>query len=490
MSSHREAPEVASDPAIDSSDLYAFVSPDVPDFVTLIANYVPMQNPAGGPNFYEFGNDVRYEIHIDNDGDGKANITYRFTFAVVNNSPLSFLYNTGPITELTKPGVGHSPWNRQQTYTLTRIDTTRAGRSTETVLGRELLCPPCNIGPLSTPNYEATLGAKAIHHFSRNGHTGHVFAGQRADSFFVDLGSIFDLADLRPFEQLHAGSTLSSSAGVNSQAALNVHTLALQVPITNLTHNGKVPVSMTGPEAVIGVWTTASRQKMQVLAGKRGKRVASGPWTQLSRLGNPLVNELLIAISDKDYWNTQPPTSDGSTFFTFFADPKLASMLPGLYPSVFPNLEAYNRAHRGTTTRSPARPDLVAILLTGVPNGKIAQGFATNVGSKAHADLLRLNVAIPPSSNPDILGPLGGDNAGYPNGRRVFDDVVAILLRAMAGATIPAYDSAYTPDPAAGAVTDGLTPSSTSGYLTVFPYVNTPFSGYATPADGHVGSPG
>ncbi len=257
MSSHREAPEVSKHPVVDSTDLYAFVSPDRPDTVTLIANYVPLQAPAGGPNFYEFGDDVLYEIHVDNTGDGTPDVSFQFRFTTVNNAPSSFLYNDGPITALTPPSP-NSPWNRQQTYSLSRVDH-RRGEAVS--FGTGLLSPPCNIGPLSTPNYSA-LASAAIHHVSAGPWRADVFAGQRAEGFYVDLGAVFDLGDLRPFENLHAGAAMAGfmqgMPGVNSTADVNVHSLALRVPIDQLTRNR--PSAPADPAAVIGVWTTASRR--------------------------------------------------------------------------------------------------------------------------------------------------------------------------------------------------------------------------------------
>ncbi len=190
MSSHREAPEIFQDPVADSTDVYAFVSPDRPGTVTLIANYIPLQGPAGGPNFYAFGDDVLYEIHVDNNGDAEPDVTYQFKFRTELADKNTFLYNTGPITSL-----GSKNWNRRQTYQVTRVKNNKT-----TVLAHGLICPPCNIGPLSTPNY-ASLAAAAVHGLSGGI---KVFAGQRADGFYVDLGAIFDLGDLRPFENLHA----------------------------------------------------------------------------------------------------------------------------------------------------------------------------------------------------------------------------------------------------------------------------------------------
>jgi hypothetical protein len=498
MSSHREAPQISKDPTADSADLYAFVSPDKPSTVTLIANYIPMQAPDGGPNFYEFADDVLYSINIDNDGDGKANISYHFQFKTVNNIPSSFLYNDGPITPFSPPGTTGTNWNRQQTYTLTRADHPKSGSPKRTVLGTNLLVPPCNIGPLSTPNYAATYlassGASAIQTFSAGGHHGTVFAGQRADGFYVDLGSIFDLGDLRPFESLNAFGSLANMPGVNSTSAVNVHSLALQIPITELVAGGKTPASTTASNAVIGVWTTASRQKVRVNEGKRGEDTGAGPYVQVSRLGNPLINEVLIGLGDKDYWNSKQPTSDGTEFFKYYAKPLLGELLPVIYNGAFPNLATYNAAHTGTTTKNAARADLVAILLSGLPNS-VTSGLGappTNVGSTVLSDQLRLNVAQAPTApgSANILGYLGGDPAGFPNGRRVFDDVVTIEIRAVAGLLLPLVAPSFTPDGAASEVTDGLTVDPSTDYLTSFPYLKTPYSGYATPASTPVGSSG
>src|SRR5579862_8303706 len=230
MSSHREAPEISKDPVADSTDVYAFVSPDKPGTVTLIANYVPLQGPAGGPNFYEFGDDVLYQIHIDNNHDGRADVTYRFRSTTTVVDPDTFLYNTGPIQSLGSPN-----WNRRQSYTVVRDE----NGSVET-LGTHLACPPCNIGPLSTPDYPA-LAAAAVHSLSGGR---KVFAGQRAEGFYVDLGATFDLVDVRPLESAHATFGLPGLAGrknqpaVNSTRFVNVHSIALQVPMSDLTANG------------------------------------------------------------------------------------------------------------------------------------------------------------------------------------------------------------------------------------------------------------
>ncbi len=454
MSSHREAPEISKDPVADNTDVYAFVSPDKPDTVTLIANYIPLEGPDGGPNFYEFGNSVLYEIHVDNDGDGDSDITYRFRFRVEVVNPNTFLYNTGPITALNSP-----TFNRRQFFSVSKVNK----HGDETWLAQDLACPPCNVGIRSTPNY-ADLAAQAVYDLP-SGET--VFAGQRLEGFYVDLGSIFDLGVLRPFQNLHLIPT-PAAPGVDSTKNLNVHTIAIRVPIKKLTKNGSTPTSVTDPHAVIGVYASASRQKARVILDD-GNRITSGPWEQVSRLGNPLFNEVIVPMGKKDLWNSLDPDQDHS-FLQYVQHPELAGLLPVLYPGVFPNLAAY----------TPARADLVAILLTGLPAG-IVPGFQNYTGT-TQADLLRLNMAIPPSSSPSLYGVLGGDLAGFPNGRRVFDDTVTIEIRAIAGVTIPLVDPTFTPDGAAALVTDGVTPDLSTRYQSTFPYLGTPKSGYEVPA--------
>ncbi|MFC0508115.1 DUF4331 domain-containing protein [Micromonospora costi] len=461
MSSHREAPEIAKDPVADSADLYAFVSPDRPDSVTLIANYVPLQRPSGGPNFFEFGDDVRYEIHVDNDGDARPDVTYRFEFTTEVTNPNSFLYNTGPIESLDSGN-----WNRRQFYSLTRVADGREHR-----LAHRLPCPPCNVGPLSTPAY-AELARQATFRLS----TGErVFAGQRADGFFVDLGAVFDLGTLRPFQQLHvAGRKVFRVEGepVNATDRMNVHSIALQVPFDRVRR----PAARYGvgdPASVIGVWTTASRRQVRVRGGDAGTDVATGPYVQVSRLGNPLFNEVIVPMSRKDLWNSLPPSED-KRFARFVEQPELAALLPALYPGVFPNLARLTKA-------KTARADLVALLLTGLPSG-LVDGF-TNATGEVQADLLRLNTAIPPSSRSDRFGVLGGDLAGFPNGRRVGDDVVTVALRAIAGLTVPLVDRAFRPDAAAATVTPGLSAADvTAPFLDRFPYLGVPYDGVTSPA--------
>jgi hypothetical protein len=477
MSSHREAPEMSKDPVADSTDVYAFVSPDAPNTATLIANYVPLQGPAGGPNFYEFGSDVLYEIHIDNNGDAKPDISYQFRFESVLTNPNTFLYNTAPLTVRDLTG-----WNRRQYFTVTKVVGTNS-----TVLGSRLSCPPCNIGPLSTPDYQNAASDGGPDAFTQEFIYGlpsgeRVFAGQRAEGFYVDLGAIFDLGDLRPLEENHAfgGSMLGMMNGVNATSAVNVHSIAIQVPISDLTASGAKPTDPTMTSSVVGVWTTASRQTATMRDGT-GKPSPSGPFVQVSRLGNPLFNEVLVPIAQKDQWNASPPSGD-SAYAAGVDNPELANLLPVLYPGAFPNLKAYN----GTS-----RADLDAILLTGIP-ASVLGGKATTMTGTTKADLLRLNLAIPPTATTDstfsVFGLAYGDNAGFPNGRRVYDDVTTIELQAIAGLTIPLVDPSYTPDKVVKSVTDGLVNDGTDitakgsvKYLTSFPYLGTPHDGFYTP---------
>ena len=451
MSSHREAPEISKDPVADGTDVYAFVSPDRPDSVTLIANFIPLQKPDGGPNFYEFGDDVLYEIHVANRGTATPDVTYQFRFQTKIRNKKTFLYNTGQITD-----IADAAWNRPQYYSVTEV---RNGKSK--VLGSSLPCPPVNVGKRSTPNY-AALAQQAVQPI---GPGRKVFAGQRADAFHVDLGSVFDLAGLRPFNQAHLIS-MPNMNGVNAVQSFNVHTIAIQVPIKQLTRNGSAPTNALAPESVIGVWATASRRKSRIWDAKIGTYVAHGPWGQVSRLANPLFNEVIVPMAEKDQWNARPPSGD-ARYTKYVNKPELAGLLPVLYPGVFPNLAAYTKP----------RADLNAILMTGIPEG-VVPGFQNFTGS-VQADLLRLNVAIPPSSSPNDLGLVAGDAAGFPNGRRVNDDVVTIELRAVAGLTIPLVDPTYTPDGAASAVQDG-TSNTNAALLSTFPYLGLPGGGYQT----------
>ncbi len=369
---------------------------------------------------------------------------------------------------------------------------TKVTAAGSTVLASGLTCPPCNVGPRSTPNY-AGLAAQAVHGGLPNGET--VFAGQRADGFYVDVGSIFDLGDLRPFQNLHLIKPAGASAaapGVNTLGNLNVLSIAIQVPKTQLTRDGSNPTDVGSATSVIGVWASASRRPVQIRDQRLGRNLEFGRPVQVSRLATPLFNEVIVPMARKDRWNALSPRNDDQ-FLQYVQHPELAGLLPVLYPGVFPNLAGI----------SGTRDDLVAILLTGLPSGIIA-GFQNYTGP-APMDMQRLNMAIAPAANPNILGILGGDLAGFPNGRRVFDDVTTVELRAIAGATYPLVAPSYTPDGAAALVTDfqstlkGGAPSSSVDnmdkptgtgtipippagfYLSGFPYLGTAYDGYSYP---------
>jgi uncharacterized protein DUF4331 len=265
---------------------------------------------------------------------------------------------------------------------------------------------------------------------------------------------------------------IPAGPGVDATKDLNVHSIALQVPITALTANGKMPTDATNPNASIGVYTAAFRRKAIILDNNGDRNdIESGPWVQVSRLGNPLFNEVIVPMGDKDHWNRTKPIQDGTEFAEYVRQPKLARLLPVLYPGVFPNLAGYHKD----------RADLIAILLTGIPNGVVG-GFPGNFTGAAQADLLRLNVLVKPNTtNPSMLGLLGGDIAGFPNGRRVSDDIVNIELRAVAGATIPLVDPDFKPDGAAGVISQGVTPDVSDRYIKTFPYLGTPLDGFHHP---------
>ncbi len=471
MTSHREAPEISKDPVADNTDIYAFVSPDDHDSVTLIANFIPLEEPAGGPNFYQFGDDVRYEIKIDNDGDSKEEITYRFRFKTVIRNEETFLYNTGPINS-----IEDKDWNIRQFYRITKITKDRDGHEKHEIIGDKLLTVPNRIGPRSTPKYES-LVEQAIHTLDDGV---KVFAGQRDEGFYVDLGSIFDLATLRPFQDKHVIPT-PAAKGKDDTKGYNVHSIVIRVPKKHLTKDGSDPKDPKDPKSTIGVWASASRRQVKILPDEHDKKaIRTGPYVQVSRLAMPLVNEVLIALGDKDFWNRQDPEDD-EKFLEYYIDPQLQNLLPKLYPNVFPKLAALLTK----PLNERKREDLVAILLTGIPAG-IINGFQNFTGNKK-ADLLRLNMAYDPSySDPNVgkdspkrLGLLGGDLDGFPNGRRVFDDVVDIELRAIAGATLPLVLKDFVADDAAGLLADRIPePGNDTRYLETFPYLGNPNEGY------------
>lgn len=455
-SSHREAPLITEDPVADNTDLYAFVSPGDPDSTTLIANWIPFENPAGGPNFYNFGDDVLYKINIDNDGDAVPDIVYewRFTTTIVN--PETFLYATGPIT-VNDDGSYSDTFNLRQTYDLAVV---RDG--VRTTLATGLSVPPNNVGPRSTPDYDQ-LAQAAVHELP-GGVTS--FAGQRDEAFYIDLGAIFDLGGLRPFNEAHL-IPLDNAPGKDATAGFNVHSIALEVPTSELVASADQPV--------IGVWTTTDRRQTRVFAGGSSATPNhNGQFVQVSRLGMPLVNEVVIPLALKDAFNGLEPRNDAATLagleigtadegdIPLVTDPLLVDVINTVYPGVF------------ECQPEKPRADLVQIFLTGIPD-------FTAIPGGTPAEYLRLNTSIPPSSSDpnaqNRLGALSGENDGFPNGRRLNDDTVDISLRAVMGGTPFSNCGDVAPNNALGDGVDG----NDKPFLQQFPYIPAPHSGYDDP---------
>jgi uncharacterized protein DUF4331 len=460
-SSHREAPMISRDPTADNTDLYAFRSPDGSNTVTIVANYIPLEEPAGGPNFNAFDDNVLYALKVDNTGDARPDVTYQFRFKTTYvDSDLfgpSFLFNDFVLETLNDEDL-----LVRQSYTVRRV----IGDSS-TILGSGMV-PPTNIGPRSTPSYQANIGSGGKINLSNGG---KAFAGPRDDPFFVDLGSIFDLGGLRPFNAAHLAA-LPTAPGVDGVGGYNTHSIAVKIPITELTATNSVP-EFGSQDAVIGVWATASRQKVTVLKSDGTANLNDG-WVQVSRLGNPLINEVIIPTTKKDYWNFQPPHRD-SQFARYYRSPALAKIVNVVYGGALEPI------------RETSRDDLVAVLLTGLP---LPGGVPLTFTGTTQADMLRLNVAIPPCTADLVtdtagkcsrLGVLDGDLAGFPNGRRLEDDVTDIELRAVAdgyGAFVNSIYGSLTPNNSPNnLVGDGVNVND-KPFMSRFPFVAAPFSGY------------
>jgi hypothetical protein len=372
--------------------------------VTIISNWIPGEDPAAGPNWYTFSPSARYDVYADKNGDGKPDISWYFRFKT--GAPTAFLGNT------------------QQTYTVTRVEKGKAR-----VVGSGLLTPPDNIGPRSTPNYHSLASAQ-IHQLD-DGST--VFAGQRDDGFFADVGAVFDLVAIR-------NGTGATGGGKDFLAGYAVHAIALQVPLSQLDN---------GSNHVVGIWSATDRPKVTV-AVKKNKVKKSTPWAQVSRLGNPLINELLIPTQVKDHWNATSPDKD-KQFMQYYSTSILAGLLNQLYPQFGPFKET-------------DRQDLVAVLGTGLQTPNL------NFTGGTFADEIRLNLSIAPTApvgQGNRLGVIDGDLAGYPNGRRLEDDVVDISERVVGGVLI----GHSLP------LGDGVD-SNDVPFMTSFPYEADPFSGF------------
>jgi len=491
-SSHREAPFITTQPKVDASDFYMFRSyePGRAGYVTLIANYLPLQDAYGGPNYFTLDPQALYEIHIDNNGDGVEDLTYQFRFTTTRQGlavmaggksipvPLS---NIGPVS-----ATDTSAQNVMETYTLTLMKGDRRHGMAQPIsdasnAGTTFDKPLDNIGNKSIPDYAAYANS-FIHTITIPGCSlpGKVFVGQRRDGFVVNLGETFDLVNIKyPVEELAPAGMNARALQPNLLADKNVTSLALELPIECLT---------AGSEPVIGGWTTASLRQAAILnpVPQSNKSVGSvgpvshpigpdlrgGAWVQVSRLGAPLVNEVVIGLPDKDRFNASRPKDDGQ-FADYVTNPSLPILLQTLFgaagvkaPAVYP------------------RTDLVAAFLTGV------SGLNQPAHVKA-SEMLRLNtsIAATPAGSQSDLGVLGNDTAGFPNGRRLIDDVVDIELRVAMGVLLSPFDGSKSdPDPASDAsrqlhYTDGSLPNP-ADYLTVFPYLNTPIPGSPNGANG------
>lgn len=451
-SSHREAPMISQDASADNTDLYAFRDATDPTKLNIIANYIGLEDPAGGPNFTRFADDVEYEIHINNTGDGTDQIDYQFRFRTTVGNPNTFLYNTGPVASLADPNL-----NVRQTYSVRKIVTSQDGiTESAEVQAFDLPVPPANIGPRSTPNYEEALGKPAVITLA-NGDK--VFAGPRKDAFFADLGSVFDLLGLRPLNGAHV-IPLPAAAGINGLSGKNVHTIALQVPISSVTRNGDNPTVVDDAASVVGIFASAKRRQVRVLENAR--ETGSGDFVQVSRLGLPLVNEVLIPLGQKDRFNATLPRNDVANFGANILNPEPAALMKALYGLSVP--------------ANPRTSDVLPIL----------QGAGAGL-TPAHylppMDLLRVNVAVPVNATPSRLGVLAGDSQGFPNGRRLNDDAVDILLRVLAGGTPFTPATNVFPN---NALTDGVDTSEIQP-VSYFPYQAPPIAGYSQPASLPVG---
>ncbi|MFF8476540.1 DUF4331 domain-containing protein [Streptomyces sp. NPDC015414] len=374
-SSHREAPLISGTPQYDNTDLYAFVSPDKPDTTTIVADWIPFEEPAGGPNFYTFADDAQYDIHIDNNGDAQGELLFRYTFKTHTKNGDTFLYNTGPVTSLDDPDL-----NITQTYDIDLIRMRNQHEVSRTKVADDVPVAPSNVGKASMPDY-GKLRSQAVYKAAGGAAT---FAGQADDPFFLDL---------RVFDLLYGGNL--TEVGRDTLKGYNVNTIALQVPNDLIRESGEQPV--------VGIWSTTQR------------RNAQGYYSQVSRLGNPLVNEVVNPQKDKDRFNASQPAYDAQ-FLKNVTNPELPKLIEGIYK-----------------IKAPAEPrnDLVDVFLKGV------KGLNQPPNVKP-SEQLRLNTSVKPAMHPKRLGVLDGDNAGFPNGRRLTDDVIDEALQVVEGELVGA----------------------------------------------------
>lgn len=487
-SSHREAPLISKDPFADNTDTYVFISPESQDNVVFVASWIPFEGPEGGPNYWEWDDTALYDIYVDNDGDARADITYTLSSKVVVGNPNTFLYNTGPINNLTD-----GDWSRRQYITVT--ETTETG---STVLVANQPTAPSNIGEKSTPDYTA-LENEAIFDSADGLPTGvKVFAGQSDDPFYVDL-QVFDLLTLRGQEPPIGYDR--NNIPVDSLSGFNVHTLVVETPISRVKQ---------GAEPVLGVWSATRRPSMMVVAAD-AETAAAVNYSQISRLGMPLVNEVVIPMGVKDAFNTLTPNQDldiytgalgpalQETLQKSVEDPEIGRLLCALYGVSLPG-DADDNCSTEVTVGTPrsGRGDIFDIFLTGIklaapftittaggPVG-LPAGYVVNQPAGVRpAEMIRINTDIKGTTcapMPSRLGVLGGDACGFPNGRRLADDVVEIELLVVAGAAYPVLDgrdAAFSFDPALVNVLTDRVDANDKPFRTTFPYVAQAQSGQA-----------
>ena len=441
-SSHREAPNIMLDPTADNTDVYAYTAEDAPGAITVVANWIPGQNPANGPNFFRFDDRAHYYIKFDNDGDGVEDVSYRFEFDTDIRDPNSFLYALPGVQSIDDPKL-----NVVQRYDVIRETVNRKGKVKEKTVGRNLPVAPPNIGPKTIPNYDAVAG-QAI----RPLEGGKVFAGQRDDPFFVDLGATFDAINVRM-------GTGNQGQGKDDFSGMSTSSVVLQIPESKVTRDGRPVASADANNAVVGVWSTTERRKLQVTnagyskgsnAKQNGK---ANEFTQVSRLGNPLINEVIIPLGQKDKFNRTAPADDAANYGEFALNPELARILNALFMVNAPETD---------------RTDIVQAVLQGIPGLNEIQGAPQVEGlGPLPTDTLKLNLGTPPSADPDRFGVIGGDTAGYPNGRRLGDDVVDIDLQVVAGFLV---DNKVP-------LGDGVDQND-KPFLNQFPYLAAPTSGF------------
>jgi hypothetical protein len=434
-SSHREAPNIMLDPSADNTDVYAWTAPGAEGALTLASNWIPGEVPANGPNFFRFDDRARYYNNIDNNGDGVADIRYRFTFDTEIRNPNSFLY-AGPGTS----GFDDPKLNVVQRYDVVRETYNGKGKLKQArKVGNNLPVAPPNIGPKTFPNYGNFVGAA-----TRTLKDGtKLFVGSRDDPFYVDLGAAFDAINVRV-------GTGNQGGGKDDFSDYSTSTTVMQIPERLVTRDGKAVASADAKNAVVGVWSSTERRRLEVTNADFNAQSKKGgqKWVQVSRLGNPLVNEVVIPLGMKDRFNRTTPDRDAELYGQFVTEPELAKVLNALF---------------GVNAPETNRTDIVQAVLQGIP------GLNEHKGKFAGTpvDTLKLNLGVPATDSPNRFGVIGGDNAGYPNGRRPEDDVVDIDLQVIAGILVD------NPVPVGDGVDENDKP-----FLSQFPYLAAPTSGF------------